>query len=72
MPKAKDVENRSLASMSEGFSGAEIKSAVVEAGISAISSGRKSVKKTDFIWAIKKVEDNRKGSNETNSEGIYG
>ena len=72
MPTAKDVENRSLASMSEGFSGAEIKSAVVEAGISAISSGRKSVKKSDFIWAIKKVEDNRKGSNETNSEGIYG
>jgi len=72
MPKAKDVENRSLASMSEGFSGAEIKSAVIEAGISAISSGRKSVKKSDFIWAIKKVEDNRKGSNETNSEGIYG
>ena len=68
----KGLDSRSLASMSEGFSGAEIKSAVVEAGISAISSGRKSVKKSDFIGAIKKVEDNRKGSNETNSEGIYG
>ena len=72
MPMAKGLDSRSLASMSEGFSGAEIKSAVVEAGISAISSGRKSVKKSDFIGAIKKVEDNRKGSNETNSEGIYG
>ena len=44
-------------------------SAVVEAGISAISSGRKSVNKSDFIGAIKKVEDNRKGPTETNSEG---
>ena len=72
MPMAKGLDSRSLASMSEGFSGAEIKSATVEAGISAISSGRKSVKKSDFIGAIKKVEDNRKGSNETNSEGLYG
>jgi proteasome regulatory subunit len=72
MPMVKGLDSRLLASMSEGFSGAEIKSAVVEAGISAISSGRKSVKRSDFISAIKKVEDNRKGSNETSSEGIYG
>ena len=72
MQMAKGLDNRTLASMSDGFSGAEIKSAVVEAGISAISSGRKSVNKSDFIGAIKKVEDNRKGPTETNSEGIYG
>mgnify|MGYP001971929345 FL=1 len=72
MPMAKGIDSRSLAAMSEGFSGAEIKSSVVEAGISAISSGRERVKKTDFIAAIKKVEGNRKGSSDSNSEGIYG
>jgi len=72
MPMAKGLNNRSLASMSDGFSGAEIKSAVVEAGISAISGGRKSVKKSDFVAAIMKVQNNRKESSETNSEGIYG
>jgi proteasome regulatory subunit len=71
MPLGKGVNSRTLASMSEGFSGAEIKAAVVEAGISAISSDRKSVQKIDFIGAIKKIEEIRKGSSDKNSEGIY-
>lgn len=71
MPLGKGVNNRTLASMSEGFSGAEIKAVVIEAGISAISSDRKSVLKNDFIRAIKKIEENRKSSSDTNSEGIY-
>jgi proteasome regulatory subunit len=71
MPLGKGVNNKILASMSGGFSGAEIKAAVVEAGISAISSDRKSVQKIDFIRAIKKVEKNRKSPGDTNSEGIY-
>jgi len=72
MPLVKGLNNRTLASLSDGFSGAEIKSAVIEAGISAISSDRKSVNKADFLAAIKKVGENSKGSSETNSEGIYG
>tara|TARA_B100000902_G_scaffold395411_1_gene453931 strand:+ start:146 stop:1378 length:1233 start_codon:yes stop_codon:yes gene_type:complete len=72
MPMAKGLNHRSLASISDGFSGAEIKSAVVEAGISAISSKRKTVNKADFLAAIKKVENNRKNPSETSSEGIYG
>jgi proteasome regulatory subunit len=71
MPLGKEVDCRALASMTEGFCGAEIKSTVVEAGISAISSGRKSVQKSDFLVAIKKVEENRKSSGDSNSEGIY-
>ena len=71
MPLAKNVGVKTLASLTDGFSGAEIKSAVVEAGISAISSGRKSVRKSDFISAIKKVEANRKQSKDSNSEGLY-
>jgi len=71
MPKGKGVDDRKLASMTEGFSGAEIKSAVLEAGISAISDNRKSVNKEDFVLAIKKVQDKRKNPTESNSEGIY-
>ena len=71
MPKSKGIDARKLASMTEGFSGAEIKSAVLEAGISAISDNRKSVNKDDFVLAIKKVQDNRKASTDSNSEGIY-
>ena len=71
MPKSKGIDARKLASMTEGFSGAEIKSAVLEAGISAISDNRKSVNKDDFVLAIKKIQDNRKASTDSNSEGIY-
>jgi len=71
MPLAKDVDLRTLSSMTDGFSGAEIKSSVLEAGISAISKGRKSVKRADFIGAIKKVEGNRKQGQDSNSDGLY-
>ena len=71
MPKGKGFDDRKLASMTEGFSGAEIKSAVLEAGISAISDNRKSVNKEDFVLSIKKVQDNRKAPTDSNSEGIY-
>ena len=71
MPLSKNVQIKTLSSLTDGFSGAEIKSAVVEAGISAISSERKSVTKSDFISAIKKVEGNRKQSKSSNSEGLY-
>ena len=71
MPLSKDVDMRALSTISDGFSGAEIKSTVVEAGISAISSNRKSVNKSDFIGAIKKVEANRKDKSESDAEGLY-
>tara|TARA_B100000029_G_scaffold514360_1_gene616875 strand:- start:282 stop:1514 length:1233 start_codon:yes stop_codon:yes gene_type:complete len=71
MPLAKDVDLRALSSMTDGFSGAEIKSSVIEAGIAAISKGSKSVNRTDFVSAIKKVEGNRKQGLDSNSEGLY-
>tara|TARA_B100000029_G_scaffold373127_1_gene367309 strand:- start:5983 stop:7212 length:1230 start_codon:yes stop_codon:yes gene_type:complete len=70
MPMSNDVDLRALAKISEGFSGAEIKSVVVEAGISAISYGRKSANKSDFLTAIKKVEDKRKEAI-SNGDGFY-
>ena len=49
MPIDKKVGLRYLSNISEGFSGAEIKSSVVEAGINAISDGRKKVSKLSLI-----------------------
>ena len=71
MPIEKNHGLRYLSGISEGFSGAEIKSTVVEAGINAISDGRKKVSKSDFIAAIKKVENKRKDSGNSPSEGLY-
>ena len=71
MPIEKNLGLRYLSGISEGFSGAEIKSTVVEAGINAISDGRKKVSKSDFIAAIKKVENKRKDSANSSAEGLY-
>tara|TARA_B100000959_G_C14983579_1_gene624565 strand:- start:1760 stop:3010 length:1251 start_codon:yes stop_codon:yes gene_type:complete len=71
MPTDSEVNFGKLALLSEGFSGAEIKSAVLEAGISAISAGRKSVKRTDFISAIKKVDRKRKEAETSGADGLY-
>lgn len=71
MPIDKKVGLRYLSNISEGFSGAEIKSSVVEAGINAISDGRKKVSKSDFTDAIKRVENKRKDSANSSAEGLY-
>ena len=71
MPIDKKVGLRYLSNISEGFSGAEIKSSVVEAGINAISDGRKQVSKSEFTDAIKKVENKRKDSANSSAEGLY-
>jgi len=72
MPLSGDVEMRKLAVMSDGFSGAEIKSVTVEAGISAISDGRDSVSKSDFVAAIRKIERKRLENSSSGPDGLYG
>ena len=72
MPLFEDVKLRKLAIMADGFSGAEIKSTVIEAGISAISDGRDSVTKSDFVFAIKKIERKRREGSSMGPDGLYG
>ncbi|DAC47021.1 MAG TPA: proteasome-activating nucleotidase [Candidatus Thalassarchaeaceae archaeon] len=60
-----------IASKTEGFSGAEIKSLVVEAGVSAISNGRKKISKSDFLNSLEKITNVRSGSANDNSSGLY-
>ena len=71
MPLSKNVNIGNLAKISDGFSGAEIKSAVVEAGISAISENRKSVNKNDFIKSISKISDKKNNTTNSGSERLY-
>jgi proteasome regulatory subunit len=72
MPLFEDVKLRKLAIMADGFSGAEIKSTAIEAGISAISDGRDSVTKSDFVAAIRKIERKRREGSSMGPDGLYG
>ncbi|MCE4600056.1 MAG: proteasome-activating nucleotidase [Desulfurococcales archaeon] len=59
---ARNVDLELLASLTEGFSGADIKAVVTEAGYYAIRSGRKRITMEDLLKAIDKVRE-RMGSN---------
>jgi len=64
MNLAKDVSLSQLAKITEGFSGADIKAACVEAGYNAIRNGRVVVTMKDFLDAVEKIKA-RKASSET-------
>ncbi|BFI75302.1 proteasome-activating nucleotidase [Sulfurisphaera ohwakuensis] len=64
-----DIRYDILASMTEGFSGAEIKNVCTEAGYIAIRNGRKYVNMTDLITAIEKIKaKNNKAKNSDRTE----
>ena len=71
MPKSKDVKIIDLSKSTEGFSEAEIKSVVVEAGIIAITSNSKVVSKNHFKVAIEKVASNRKQNQNSSPDSLY-
>ncbi len=70
-PLSNQIDLEDIASKTDGFSGAEIKSLVVEAGVSAISNGRKKISKSDFSKSLEKVTDGRNGDGTDNSSGLY-
>ena len=70
-PLSSQIDLKEIASKTDGFSGAEIKSLVVEAGVSAISNGRKKISKSDFSKSLEKVTDGRNGDGTDNSSGLY-
>ena len=71
MPVSSNVDLRSLGILADGFSGADIKSVVVEAGISAISADRNTVSKSDFTVAINKIDRKRREANYSGPDGLY-
>ena len=72
MPLGKSIKLKNIANKTEGFSGAELKALVMEAGIKAISEGQESVSESDFSLALSTIEDNRKDPLRNNHEGLYG
>ncbi len=60
MKLSKDVKKEQIVKKMEGFSGAEIKAAVTEAGYFAIRSNRYEIKQKDFLKAIEKVKEKEK------------
>jgi len=72
MPLSKSVNLKQIAYKTEGFSGAELKALVMEAGMKAISEGEESVSESDFSLALSTIEDNRKDPLRNNHEGLYG
>ena len=72
MPLGKSIKLKNIANKTEGFSGAELKALVMEAGIKAISEGQESVTESDFSLALSTIEDNRKDPLRNNHEGLYG
>ena len=72
MPLNKSVNLKQIANKTDGFSGAELKALVMEAGIKAISEGQESVTESDFSLALSTIEENRKDPLRNNHEGLYG
>ena len=72
VPLSNKLNLNNLANKTEGYSGAELKALVMEAGMRAISQGKKSVSNDDISHALSMIEDNRKDSLRNNHEGLYG
>ena len=72
MPLRKSINLTQIANKTEGFSGAELKALVMEAGMKAISDGEESVSESDFSLALSTIEDNRNDPLRNNHEGLYG
>jgi proteasome regulatory subunit len=61
-----------IAYKTEGFSGAELKALVMEAGIKAISEEKDTVSENNFLEALQLIVENRKETRGNNHEGLYG
>ena len=72
MPLNKSLNLKQIANKTDGFSGAELKALVMEAGMKAISEGQESVTESDFSLALSTIEENRKDPLRNNHEGLYG
>ena len=71
MPISDDVSFRKLAIATDGYSGAEIKSVLIEAGVQAISDGRSTCNHKDFVDAISAIDLKRKESDYNGPDSLY-
>ncbi len=66
--RLRNVNLAKIASITEGFSGAQLKAVVVEAGMVALRSGRKYVTERDFVEAVERI----RGKQKKGKDLIYG
>ena len=71
MPISDDVSFRKLAIATDGYSGAELKSVLIEAGMQAISDGRSNCNHKDFVDAISAIDLKRKESDYNGPDSLY-
>lgn len=67
---AGDVDLERIARITEGFSGADIKAVVTEAGYYAIREGRRRISMEDLLRAVEKVRGRIRGSSSSPSQSL--
>jgi proteasome regulatory subunit len=72
MPISKDVNSKKLSIITKGFSGAEIKSVTIEAGMLAIADNKDNCSMSDFKSAVITMEIKKKQSNLSEPDRLYG
>jgi len=72
IPRDKEVNLQQVSVQTEGFSGAELKALIMEAGLNAISNNRESISREDMKLALDIVNENRVELGNSNPEALYG
>ncbi len=70
-PLSKNVDLNFISNKTDGFSGAELKSVIVEAAMSAISDNRNKVNKTDIVKSIEIINKKKNESPVNSTENLY-
>ena len=72
IPTDKEVNLQQISLQTTGFSGAELKALIMEAGLNAISNNRESISREDIKLALEIVNDNKVDLGNSNPEALYG
>ena len=72
IPTDKEVNLQQVSVQTKGFSGAELKALIMEAGLNAISNNRESISREDIKLALEIVNENKVDLGNSNPEALYG
>ena len=72
IPTDKEVDFKQISLQTKGFSGAELKALIMEAGLNAISNNRDSISREDIKSALEIVNENKVDLGNSNPEALYG
>ncbi|MGB1436499.1 MAG: AAA family ATPase [Candidatus Thalassarchaeaceae archaeon] len=72
IPTDKEVNLQQVSVQTKGFSGAELKALIMEAGLNAISNNRESISPEDMKLALNIVNENKVELGNSNPEALYG